>query len=86
MGLIRKNDFYINKDVGTFAFCETRLPFRVFSPEPLVVLFQPALSGAGWHKLEIDKLSPEVFTEILNKSDAFSAMSFLRTNGILITN
>lgn len=72
---------FSNPGVGTFLFATPRLLFRAFLPDN--VFFQPSLSGAGWHKVE--GITPDQMVEVLELTNAFAVMSYLRTNGIITT-
>lgn len=66
---------------GTVVFLSKRLPFRFFFRKGQHrIFFKPALVGAGWHELDT-KVNLE---EFLSLSDAFTAMSFIRTNGLVL--
>jgi hypothetical protein len=85
MTLLHRVSVFSKSEVGTVLIARKRLFFRLFTPlskNNFIMLFQPNLSGAKWHKLSLE-WEEEELDLFMEEESPMSAMAFLRTKNKL---
>jgi hypothetical protein len=85
MTILHRVSVFEKSEVGTILIARKRLFFRLFTPlskNNFIMLFQPNLSGAKWHKLSLE-WEDEELDLFMEEESPMSAMAFLRNRSKL---